>query len=85
MAESFLSSLNREVVDDEGFTTEADAWAAVFRWLVWYNERRLHGALGCRSPSRMRKRSPHRYDKQPERPAGWGMFIEPWSACRAGP
>jgi hypothetical protein len=38
MAEAFFSSLKRELVDDEHFATKAAARAAVFRWLVWYNE-----------------------------------------------
>lgn len=50
MAEAFFSSLKREIVDDERFATKAAARAAVFRWLVWYNEHRLHGALGYRPP-----------------------------------
>jgi transposase InsO family protein len=50
MAEAFFSSLKRELVDDERFATKAAARAAVFRWLVWYNEHRLHGALGYRPP-----------------------------------
>jgi putative transposase len=50
MAEAFFSSLKRELVDDERFATKADARAAVFRWLVWYNEHRLHSALNYRPP-----------------------------------
>ena len=49
-AEAFFASLKRELVDDERFATKAAARAAVFRWLVWYNERRLHSALGYCPP-----------------------------------
>lgn len=50
MAEAFFSSLKRELVDDERFATKAAARAAVFRWLVWYNESRLHSALNYQPP-----------------------------------
>ena len=51
MAESFFASLKRELVDDEHFATRADARAAVFEWLIWYNTDRLHSALQYRPPA----------------------------------
>ena len=50
MAESFFASLKRELVDDEHFATRAEARAAVFEWLIWYNTDRLHSALEYRPP-----------------------------------
>jgi transposase InsO family protein len=50
MAESFFASLKRELVDDEHFATRAEARAAVFEWLNWYNTDRLHSALDYRPP-----------------------------------
>jgi len=50
MAESFFASLKRELVDDEHFATRAEARAAVFEWLNWYNTDRLHSALHYRPP-----------------------------------
>jgi putative transposase len=50
MAESFFASLKRELVDDEHFTTRAEARAAVFEWLIWYNTDRLHSSLEYRPP-----------------------------------
>ncbi len=50
MAESFFASLKRELVDDEHFATRAEARAAVFEWLIWYNVERLHSALEYRPP-----------------------------------
>lgn len=50
MAESFFASLKRELVDDEHFTTRAQARAAVFEWLTWYNVERLHSSLEYRPP-----------------------------------
>jgi transposase InsO family protein len=50
MAESFFASLKRELVDDEHFATRAEARAAVFEWLIWYNAERLHSALEYRPP-----------------------------------
>lgn len=50
MAESFFASLKRELVDDEHFATRAQARAAVFEWLIWYNTDRLHSSLQYRPP-----------------------------------
>jgi transposase InsO family protein len=50
MAESFFASLKRELVDDEHFATRAQARAAVFEWLIWYNADRLHSALEYQPP-----------------------------------
>ncbi|MDP9332073.1 MAG: IS3 family transposase [Actinomycetota bacterium] len=50
MAESFFASLKRELVDDEHFATRAEARAAVFEWLIWYNIDRLHSSLEYRPP-----------------------------------
>jgi transposase InsO family protein len=50
MAESFFASLKRVLVDDEHFATRAEARAAVFEWLIWYNADRLHSALEYRPP-----------------------------------
>ena len=46
MAESFFSSLKRELVDASRFRTIAEARLAVFQWAVWYNRERLHSSLG---------------------------------------
>jgi transposase InsO family protein len=50
MAESFFASFKREAVDGEHFATKAEARAAVFEWLIWYNATRLHSALDYRPP-----------------------------------
>ena len=50
MAESFFASLKRELVDDKHFATRAEARAAVFEWLIWYNADRLHSALDYQPP-----------------------------------
>jgi len=50
MAESFFASFKREAVDDEHFATRAEARAAVFEWLTWYNTDRLHSSLEYRPP-----------------------------------
>ncbi len=36
--------------DGEHFATKAEARAAVFQWIVWYNTTRLHSALDYRAP-----------------------------------
>ncbi len=50
LAESFFSSLKRELVDDAHFTTMAEARTLVFQWIIWYNRERLHSSLGYLPP-----------------------------------
>lgn len=50
MAESFWSSLKRELVDDVHFATKEEARLAIFEWVIWYNNERLHSSLGYASP-----------------------------------
>jgi len=50
MAEGFWSSLKRELVDDAHFATKEDARLAIFEWIIWYNDERLHSSLGYVSP-----------------------------------
>jgi transposase InsO family protein len=51
MAESLWSSLKRELVDDANFTTKEQARIAIFEWIIWYNNERLHSSLGYLSPA----------------------------------
>ncbi len=50
MAESFFSSLKRELVDIAHFNTIAEARLEVFEWVIWYNRKRLHSSLGYMTP-----------------------------------
>jgi transposase InsO family protein len=50
MAESFWANLKRELVDWSHFATHAEARAAVFDWINWYNHERLHTSLQMQSP-----------------------------------
>jgi transposase InsO family protein len=50
MAESLWSSLKRELVDDAHFATKQEARLAIFQWITWYNNSRLHSSLGYLSP-----------------------------------
>ena len=50
MAESLWSSLKRELVDDAHFLAKEEARLAVFEWMVWYNNERLHSSLDYMSP-----------------------------------
>ena len=50
LAESFFSSLKRELVDDAHFSTKAEARTLVFQWIIWYNRQRLHSSLGYLPP-----------------------------------
>lgn len=50
MAESFLASLECELIDRRSFRNKAEARTALFAWIEgWYNPRRRHSALGYRS------------------------------------
>jgi putative transposase len=52
MAESFVSTLKAEVVSNLEFPTRQAARTAIFEYLeTFYNNRRLHSALGYRSPA----------------------------------
>jgi putative transposase len=52
MAESFVSTLKAELVSRMEFPTRQAAKSAIFEYLeTFYNTRRLHSALGYRSPA----------------------------------
>ena len=42
VAESFFATLKVELVDRHHYRSRAEARASVFRWIAWYNRRRLH-------------------------------------------
>jgi putative transposase len=49
-AESWFASLKVELVDRQHYRTRAEARAAIFGWIAWYNRFRLHSARGYLSP-----------------------------------
>jgi transposase InsO family protein len=52
MAESFVSTLKAELASRMEFPTRQAAKSAIFEYLeTFYNTRRLHSALGYRSPA----------------------------------
>jgi putative transposase len=52
MAESFVSTLKCELVHGHRFPTREAARVAIFEYLeTFYNTRRLHSALGYKSPA----------------------------------
>ncbi len=48
--ESFFHSLKAELIHGARFATEAKLRAELGRYVRYYNHRRLHSALGYRSP-----------------------------------
>jgi putative transposase len=50
VAESFFAWLNVELVDRAHYRTRAEAGAAIFTWINWYNRYRLHSTNGDLSP-----------------------------------
>jgi transposase InsO family protein len=51
VAESFWASLKRECILGRTFATRAEARQAIFRWINWYNTKRLHSTLGDIPPA----------------------------------
>lgn len=49
-AESFFASLKVELVDRVHYRTRAEARADIFRWIAYYNHRRLHSSRGYLPP-----------------------------------
>ena len=50
VAESFWASLKRECLHGPVFATRAHARRAIFRWINWYNNNRLHSSLDYTAP-----------------------------------
>jgi putative transposase len=50
VAESWFASLKVELVDRAHYRTRAEARAAIFAWIAWYNRFRLHSANGYLPP-----------------------------------
>ena len=59
VAESFWSSLKREVVHRYRFATHAQARRAIFAWINRYNDHRLHSSLGYLPPVEWEQRYRH--------------------------
>jgi putative transposase len=56
VAESWFASLKVELVDRYHYRTRAEARAAVFAWIHWYNRRRLHSANDYLPPAEWERR-----------------------------
>jgi putative transposase len=51
MAESFFSTLQRELLDEHRWQSRRQLALAVFEWIEgWYNPRRRHSSIGDLSP-----------------------------------
>jgi putative transposase len=50
VAESWFASLKVELVHQAHYRTRAQARAAIFRWIAWYNRFRLHSTRGYLPP-----------------------------------
>src|SRR5688572_20032645 len=52
VAERFVATLKRELLDRQAWPTRAAARSAIFEYLeAWYNRQRRHSALGYVSPA----------------------------------
>ena len=50
VAESFFATLEVELVHRAHYRTRAEARAAIFAWIAWYNRFRLHSTRGYVPP-----------------------------------
>jgi putative transposase len=50
VAEAWFASLKVELVDRAHYRTRAEARAAIFGWIAWYNRVRLHSSRGYLPP-----------------------------------
>ena len=60
VAESFFATLKVELVDRHHYRTRAQARASIFRWIAWYNRRRLHSTNDYVPPIEWEQQ--HRHD-----------------------
>ena len=51
VAESFFSTLKRELTSQTRFTTRAQARREIFAWIGRYNNHRLHSSLNYQTPT----------------------------------
>jgi putative transposase len=52
MIESFWSTMQRELLDTQGWNTKAQLSQAIFEWIeAWYNPRRRHTSIGDLAPA----------------------------------
>jgi putative transposase len=63
VAESWFATLKVELVDRHHYRTRAEARASIFRWIAWYNRRRLHSTNDYLPPLEWEQR--HRHDPLP--------------------
>jgi putative transposase len=51
VAESFIASLEKDLLRDESFVTPTEARGAIFDYIEgFYNPHRIHSTIGCMSP-----------------------------------
>jgi transposase InsO family protein len=60
VAESFFATLKVELVGRHHYRTRAQARASIFRWIAWYNRRRLHSTNNYLPPIEWEQQ--HRHD-----------------------
>ena len=58
VAESFFATLKVELVDRRRFRTRAEARTAIFAWIAWHNQHRLHSHNDYLAPLEWEQRHP---------------------------
>jgi putative transposase len=61
VAESFFATLKVELVDRCRYRTRTEARASIFRWIAWYNLRRLHSTNDYLPPLEWEQRHRHNH------------------------
>lgn len=51
MAESFVDTFKTELITDRVWRTRSQLELAIVEWVAWFNNDRLHGALGDLPPA----------------------------------
>ncbi len=61
VAESFFATLKVELVDRHHYRTRAEARVSIFRWIAWYNQRRLHSTNDYLPPVEWQQQHRHNH------------------------
>ncbi len=79
LAESFVDSFKTELIADRVWRTRSQLELAVVEYIAWFNNDRLHSALGYRSPAEHEQLYARRYETLAGTPMKTGNHLNPLS------